>query len=146
MNATSTKKDIDQLNEFLRGERSAVETYNQCIEKFDEPQMKDQLRALRSSHQKRVAQLESRITELGGKPDSTSGAWGSFAKLVEGGAKLLGKSPAINVIEEGEDHGKKLYDDELDSLTAGTRSFIVEHIIPEQRRTHDTLAALRRQV
>ncbi|PRQ04570.1 DUF2383 domain-containing protein [Enhygromyxa salina] len=146
MNATSTKQDIDHLNEFLRGERAAVETYTQCIEKFDDPQMKEELRVLRTSHQKRVTQIESRIRELSGTPDASSGAWGSFAKLVEGGAKVFGKSAAINVIEEGEDHGKNLYNDKLDSLTAGTRAFMIEQIMPEQRRTHDTLAALRRRV
>lgn len=142
----TTKQDIKQLNEFLRGERSAVETYSQCIERFDGPTMRQELQLLRDSHAKRVQMLESRITELGGAPDSSSGAWGAFAKLVEGGAKLFGKSAAINVIEEGEDHGKKLYNDKIDELSASTRNFIVQQILPEQARSHDTLAALARRV
>jgi uncharacterized protein (TIGR02284 family) len=142
-----TSRDIDKLNSFLRGERSAVETYNQAIEKLDdEPAILQQLRSLRDSHSARVTELSSRIRALGGKPDETSGAWGSFAKLVEGGAKIFGKSAAIAALEEGEDHGKRLYADNLDELSDEIKAFISTHIMPEQRRTHDALSALEKQV
>jgi uncharacterized protein (TIGR02284 family) len=140
-------RDIEKLNSFLRGERSAVETYNQAIEKLDdEPSIQQTLRSLRDSHSTRVRELSSRILTLGGKPDETSGAWGSFAKLVEGSAKLFGKAAAIGALEEGEDHGKRLYADNLDELSEGTKQFITSQIMPEQRRTHDALAALKRQI
>jgi uncharacterized protein (TIGR02284 family) len=142
-----TNQDIDKLNSFLRGERSAVETYNQAIEKFDDdPAMQRNLQPLRDSHSARVLELTARIRALGGKPDETSGAWGSFAKLVEGGAKLFGKSAAIAALEEGEDHGKRLYEDNMDELSPEIQTFMRTQIMPEQRRTHDTLAALKRQV
>jgi uncharacterized protein (TIGR02284 family) len=140
-------RDIDKLNSFLRGERSAVETYNQAIEKLDdEPDIQQRLRMLRDSHGARVSQLASRIRTLGGTPDQTSGAWGSFAKLVEGGAKVFGKSAAISALEEGEDHGKRLYQDNLDELSASTMEFIRSQILPEQLRTHDALSALEKQM
>jgi uncharacterized protein (TIGR02284 family) len=142
-----TSDDIDKLNSFLRGERSAVETYNQAIEKLeDEPDIRQRLQSLRDSHSARVIELSTRIRALGGKPDETSGAWGGFAKLVEGGAKLFGKSAAIAALEEGEDHGKRLYADNLDELSEQTREFIRSRIMPEQRRTHDILSALKDQV
>jgi uncharacterized protein (TIGR02284 family) len=142
-----TSRDIEKLNSFLRGERSAVETYNQAIEKLDDdPAVAQRLQSLRDSHGARVRELSTRIRNLGGKPDETSGAWGSFAKLVEGGAKIFGKSAAIAALEEGEDHGKRLYADNLDELSDDTKQFIRAQIIPEQRRTHDTLSALERQV
>lgn len=142
-----TSRDIEKLNSFLRGELSAVETYDQAIEKLDdEPAIRQRLQALRDSHGVRVGELSSRIRALGGKPDETSGAWGGFAKLVEGGAKLFGKSAAIAALEEGEDHGKRLYEDDLDELTEDTQGFIRSQIMPEQRRTHDALSALQHQV
>jgi uncharacterized protein (TIGR02284 family) len=142
-----TKEDIDKLNSFLRGERSAVETYNQAIEKFkDDPAMQRSLQPLRDSHSARVQELSSRIRSLGGKPDETSGAWGSFAKLVEGSAKLFGKSAAIGALEEGEDHGKRLYNDDIDELSPDTQTFMRSQIMPAQRRTHDALSALKDQV
>jgi uncharacterized protein (TIGR02284 family) len=142
-----TQRDIDKLNSFLRGERSAVETYNQAIEKLDdEPAIQQRLRALRESHSARVVELSSRIRTLGGKPDETSGAWGGFAKLVEGGAKLFGKSAAVSALEEGEDHGKRLYEDNLDELSTDIREFIRMKILPEQLRTHDALSAIEKQI
>lgn len=141
------EQDIDKLNSFLRGELSAVETYNQAIAKIDDdPAMKQRLMTLRDSHSARVRQLSSMISSLGGQPDTTSGMWGGFAKLVEGGAKLFGKSAAVAALEEGEDHGKRLYKDNVDELSPETRAFIRSQIMPEQQRTHDTLSALQKQV
>jgi uncharacterized protein (TIGR02284 family) len=140
-------RDIDKLNSFLRGERSAVETYNQAIEKLDDdPATQQRLRLLRDSHGARVVELSSLIRSLGGEPDETSGAWGGFAKLVEGGAKMFGKKAAISALEEGEDHGKRLYQDNVDELGMESKEFIRSRIMPEQRRTHDALSALEKQM
>jgi uncharacterized protein (TIGR02284 family) len=142
-----TSRDIEQLNSFLRGELSAVETYNQAIEKLDDdPAMRQRLVALRDSHTARVQQLSSKIQALGGKPDDSSGMWGAFAKLVEGSAKLFGKSAAVQALEEGEDHGNRLYRDNIDELTPETQAFVRSQLMPEQRRTHDALSALQHQV
>ena len=129
----------------LRGELSAVETYEQCIEKMDEVSMKQQLAVLRTSHVTRATKLKSRIRAMGGEPENSSGAWGTFAKLVEGGAKLFGKKAAISALEEGEDHGKKEYAN-VDDLTPEVRHFVQTQLVPEQLRTHDALNALQSQV
>lgn len=138
---TNNEKDIKKLNSFLRGELAAVETYDQCIEKMKDPGVVAELRKLRSSHEYRVGQLTQRITALGGRPDSSSGAWGAFAKLVEGGAKVFGESAAISALEEGEDKGKRDYKD-LEDLSTSTREFVSRVLVPEQQRTHDTLSQL----
>lgn len=142
----NNEQDIDKLNSFLRGELSAVETYNQALEKLDDPTIEQQLRTLRDSHAARVQQLSSRITALGGKPADSSGMWGGFAKLVEGGAKLFGKSAAVAALEEGEDHGKRLYSDNVDELSPEVRTFVRSQIMPEQQRTHDALSALQHRI
>jgi uncharacterized protein (TIGR02284 family) len=142
--ATDTQHDIDQLNSFLKGERSAVETYEQCIQKMDDPMVRQQLETLRGSHAQRVAKLATRIASLGGTPANDSGMWGAFAKLVEGGAKIFGRDAAIAALEEGEDHGKNDYARDLDKLTPATRQFVISELVPEQRRTHDALAALKK--
>ncbi len=146
MNEQKKKDDIENLNSFLRGERSAVETYNQAIEKIDDPAVKQRLQQLCASHEARMRQLEARVQSLGGTPDQSSGAWGSFAKLVQGGANMFGKSAAVSALEEGEDHGKRLYEDHVDELSNETREFIRGQIMPEQRRTHDALSQMQRQV
>ena len=49
--------------------------------------------------------------------DEGSGAWGAFAKLVQGGADLLGDASAVSALEEGEDHGIKTYADAMKEVS-----------------------------
>src|SRR5687767_6543455 len=86
---------IDQLNSFLRGELSAVATYQQAIDKFTDPDMVTQLRGCLASHYERTRLLSEAVRRLGGVPSESSGLWGAFAKLVEGGAKIFGERAAI---------------------------------------------------
>src|SRR6188768_2259994 len=95
MSATNTS-EIEQLNSLLRGEISAVETYDQALAKLaDDPTVSVDLRSCRSSHQARVYSLRSEVRRLGGEPADGSGVWGAFAKLVEGGARMFGPKAAI---------------------------------------------------
>ena len=84
------KSHVEQMNSFLRGEISAVETYRQAIDKVTDPSARMQLEHCRRSHQQRVDLLKQRILQVGGTPADGSGVWGAFAKLVEGGAKVFG--------------------------------------------------------
>ncbi len=139
----TNKEDIDRLNAMLRGERSAVETYAQCIEKLANSRFVTQLAELKASHAARVEKLTGRITQAGGEAATTSGAWGAFAKLIEGGATVFGEKAAVAALEEGEDHGKKDYAD-LEGLSADVRMFVQTELIPEQQRTHDALRSIKR--
>ena len=142
MTQATNNSDVDRLNKMLRGERAAVETYGKCIEKLGTSGRVAQLTSLKASHAGRVGKLTGKVTELGGKADTTSGAWGSFANLVEGSAAVFGEKSAIAALEEGEDHGKKDYAD-LDGLSEGARRFVQTELVPEQRRTHDALSAIK---
>lgn len=141
-NENNRENEIDQLNSLLRGELSAVETYRQCQERITDETIRLQLEPLRASHRERAAKLTQRILSLGGKPSEDSGPWGTFAKLVEGGAKVLGEGPALAVLEEGEDHGIEQYTRDLDGLSPESRSFVQTVLLPEQQRTHDVLSSL----
>lgn len=142
----TTQDDIKQLNTFLRGELSAIETYEQCIGKIDDPQVAAQLRALQDSHRSRSILLRERIQNLGGEPSQGSGVWGSFARALEGSAKVLGASAAISLLEEGEDHGKNTYEKNFDKLSTSQQDFIRHVIYPEQQKSHDILSELEDRV
>ena len=90
--------------------------------------------------------LSRKIEELGGEPVSDSSLWGSFAKLVEGSAKLFGKSAAVSTLGTGERHGRSEYARQFCGLSDETRTFILTVILPKQLRTHDALRALRDQL
>ncbi|HVZ73455.1 MAG TPA: DUF2383 domain-containing protein [Polyangia bacterium] len=137
-------KSVTTLNSILRGEISAVETYDQAIAKLDDDaRVTEELRRCRSSHEERVNLLRAEIARRGGKPESGSGAWGAFAKLVEGGAKTFGKKAAISALEEGEDHGLKQYRDDLPKLDSETRASLESKLLSEQQQTHDTMSTLK---
>ena len=102
-----TNQSVDKLNEFLRGELSAVETYRQALEKISSGGARVQLEQCRRSHEERVALLRRSITNFGGQPAATSGAWGSFAKLTEGSAKVFGEKAAIAARSEERRVGKE---------------------------------------
>ena len=140
----TVERDIDQLNSFLRGELAAVETYTQAMEKLSSPRMATEFAELQHSHRRRAQKLSERIRAMGGNPAEGSGMWGSFAKLVEGGAKVFGESAAIAALEEGEDHGRDDYRSDIDELTPATRAFVTKEIIPEQELTHQILSGLKR--
>jgi uncharacterized protein (TIGR02284 family) len=139
----SHESDIKQLNSFLRGELSAVETYKQAIAKIDDSTALEVLRRNQESHDKRANQLRQYIRNLGGQPSEDSGVWGMLAKSVEGGAKMFGTSSAIAALEEGEDHGLADYRRDVPELTMEARRFVADLLLPEQIRTHAEMAQLK---
>jgi uncharacterized protein DUF2383 len=143
----ATKSSIEQLNSFLRGEISAVETYRIAIDRLDKNSTaRSELAACMRSHQERVDLLRGQISALGGEPVQKSGPWGVFAKTVEGGAALLGDKVSIAALEEGEDHGLKDYRSELDDLDAETRRIVTAELLPRQLQTHRQMSNLKKQL
>jgi uncharacterized protein (TIGR02284 family) len=140
------KSSTDQLNSFLRGELSAVETYRMALDKLDATSpARAEIEACLTSHQERVSALRDAIIQLGGTPAESSGPWGVFAKAVEGTAKAFGDKAAIAALEEGEDHGLKDYKDEIDDndLDTASRALLMSRLLPAQQATHDRMSALK---
>ena len=142
----ATKSSIDQLNSFLRGEMSAVETYQMALDKLDKVSLaRDELLANLKSHQDRVMALQDAIVAVGGTPAKGSGPWGAFAKAVEGTAKILGDKATVAALEEGEDHGLKDYKVDAGELDAECQR-LVGQLLPQQQQTHDRMSALKRRL
>jgi len=141
-----TPESLDKLDECLRGELSAVQTYELALQNLETTEIGGALRQLRDSHNRRVMLIRDRIRSWGAVPSETSGAWGAFARLIQRGADLFGDKAAISALEEGEDHGLKLYLEDLDDIDLDTREFIRHDLLPDQRRTHDLCRSLYRFV
>lgn len=126
---------VDELNELLRGERSAVETYSQALEKVGSDPGADRLRDAQRNHQEAVSEISREISRLGGDPSTTSGAWGAWAKTVTGSAKLLGDSAALKALKEGEEHGIKEYQEVLeeDGVPQEFKAKVRDKFLPQQR-------------
>ena len=141
MAIVSADKSIDQLNSLLRGEISAVETYQLAIEKVDDEHASDatSLRAIAQEHGEDAQALRKAIEELGGEADDSSGPWGAWAKTVQGVAKPFGDASALKALKEGEEHGLKDYEEAQDDVDEASRKLIVSRLIPNQKRHIATL-------
>jgi uncharacterized protein (TIGR02284 family) len=138
-----SEQTVDKLNSFLRGEISAVETYRQALEKLTESGYRTTLQDCQRSHEYRVQLLKEEIRRRGGTPSDSSGPWGAFAKLIEGGAKLFGEKAAIAALEEGEDHGRDDYKRDIKDLDPMGRTFVEQNLLSEQLRTHQAMSNLK---
>ena len=131
------EKTVLALNSLLRGELSAVETYDQGLGKFaDHPTAADRLRALRGEHQKAVEVLRDHVTKLGGTPSTGSGPWGTVATAVNAAAKVLGPETVLASLATGEQHGINSYTTALAAgLPAECETLIRSKLLP-QCQTH----------
>ena len=111
----------DELNKLLRGELSAIETYQQALEKeradFEQETAFQQLSSILRDHQQAAVQLRTEIQRVGGTPVDDPGAWGTWSKIVMATAKLFGDKAALKALKEGEESGLK---DCEDMLQGGT--------------------------
>lgn len=144
---TNSNRNVDQLNSFLRGEISAVETYRIALDKLaiDSP-ARSRLDACRQSHVERVAALRAKILALGGTPADGSGPWGALTKAFEAGATALGDKSAVDALEAGEDHGLRDYRDDLGKLGPEARDLVTTQLLPQQENTHRTMSELKKEL
>lgn len=126
---------INACNKLLRGEIAAIETYIQAMDKFESSEESPILLKILQDHQESATDLRNHVTEMGAVPETESGIWGTFAKAVEGTAKLLGDSPAITALKAGEEHGIQDYEIALDSgdLMPAAEAIIREKLLPRLR-------------
>jgi len=105
--------DVEDLNKCLRSELSAIETYEQALEKNRQQYGHDprfqQLSQMLKDHQGAASRVRTLIQQKGGTPSSDSGAWGTWSKTVMGTAKLFGDKAALKALKEGEESGLKAY-------------------------------------
>lgn len=149
MQTTDTKSEtleecIETCNKMLRGERSAVETYDMAIEKFSTDPAIGKLRSIREDHAESIADLEKNVISMGGTPDRDSGAWGDFATLVQGTANLFGDKSAVASLKQGEEKGLSDYESALQEsdLMASCLDLYANTLLPRVRRHIAELDAL----
>ena len=129
---------VGQLNSLLRGEISAAETYRMAIDKIADSTTTvanaGLLREIQEEHGRAAQGLRDRIRELGGEAADSSGAWGVWAKTVQGTMNLLGDASSLKALKEGEEHGLKDYQEALDDVDATSAQLIQNQLIPAQQR------------
>jgi uncharacterized protein (TIGR02284 family) len=129
----ASKTSRKTLRELVRGEISAVETYEQALSKVDGEAGHTELGHLHDDHRYAADQLSEHLRRHGGEAPDGSGAWGAWAKVVEGTAKIFGETAALKALKEGEEHGIKQYEDALDDgdLPPDCRELIESDLLPK---------------
>lgn len=127
---------MKQIDELIRGEISAVESFDAVINKVKDTSELTRLSELRQDHVKAVETLRQyAVGEVDGKTDS-SGPWGTFTTAFAGGASFFGDKAAINALKIGEQHGLNEYKEALndDGVRPEVKELIRSELIPNQER------------
>ncbi len=134
--------EVAALNSLLAGEISAVETYQQAIQKVKDTELVSTLEQCRNSHAVRIMMLRECLQNLGVLPSESAGVWGWFAQLVEGGATIVGDQAAIAILTAGEYFGLDQYRKNIYSVDPESWKVIQKDIIPRQEQTYAIISAL----
>jgi hypothetical protein len=138
VSSSASPDGVVHLNSLLRGEISAAETYRMAIDKVagsDEatPNV-GLLREIQEEHGRAAQTVRDRIRELGGEASDSSGAWGAWAKTVQGTMNLFGDTSSLKALKEGEEHGLKDYQAAVTDVDASSAQLIQNQLIPAQQR------------
>lgn len=139
--AANTEMKSTQLDDLIRGEMSAVMTYDQVLEKVKDQKEAARLNEIRKNHVNAVATLK-RYASADVKDDTkTVGAWGTFTKAWTGAAKLMGNEAALKALTQGEEHGITEYKEALndENVSADLKRMIKTQFLPKQEEHIKTL-------
>ncbi|MDD5115151.1 MAG: DUF2383 domain-containing protein [Methylobacter sp.] len=139
--------NIETINKLLIDELSAVESYQQALDKLRQDvslSESEHLRPIYQDHKVAVSSLQTLSRSLGGTPTENSGAWGAWTKFVLEGASILGANTALKALHEGERSGVDDYEQALkdDELSADLRMLIEAKLLPAQQAHIRTLDRL----
>lgn len=115
----SSDETVEHLKSLLRGEMSAMETYEKAMEKVDGFPEGARLRQILMDHSHAVQVLRNLLLRHNAEMPTSSGAWGTFANAVQVAANLFGDAAALKALKEGEEHGIKDYERTLADPAVG---------------------------
>jgi uncharacterized protein (TIGR02284 family) len=140
----TTEERTSWLNRLLRGELSAVETYQQAMSRCEKEACAGEMRHVLEQHREAASTLHQHVAQRGEEPSTSSGPWGSLAQLVTGAAKLFGTAATFRALKEGEEHGIAEYESALadENLDPECRELIANTLLPRCQAHVKRLEAL----
>ncbi len=124
-----------KLDDVIRGEMAAIETYSQVVGKVTDQKEKRQLETFRNDHQRALATLQKYANQPVKDDAKSSGAWGTFAQAWTGGAKVFGEKTAVRALKAGEEHGLNEYEELLkeEKVSDELKEVIRTQLVPKQK-------------
>src|SRR5262249_31004515 len=119
----------------LRGELAAVETYEQALAASNGAPFEPRLQLFHDEHVRAVAALRGALAQYTTQMPTTSGPWGTFARAIEGAARLMANKTARRALEAGETRGVREYEDALgNDITPGrTKTSVLRPLLGDCR-------------
>jgi hypothetical protein len=142
--SNDTTASITQLDDFLRSEISAAETYHDVLRRATGDGTLLTLEDCAHSHESRAKCLREAIELMGGTAAADSGAWGTFAGLFEGAARFFGGRATIAALAQGEDRGLRDDRENFWRLDLKGKELVETILLPAQERTRRSIHDLRR--
>lgn len=142
--ASSTSKTTEspsQLDDLIRGEMSAVKSYNTALEKVKDSKMSEKLMMIKNNHQTAVDTLMKYAGKEVKEDTKDAGIWGGFTKAFTGAAGLIGNTTALKALNTGESHGINEYKEALadDTIKPELKEVIRTKLLPQQEKHIETL-------
>jgi hypothetical protein len=131
---------IEEFNEFLAGEISAVETYELALKSVSKEDVRQALLKCQQSHSKRVEKLTACVVDLGGTPATSSGVWGPFAAFSQKDA--ASETDVIALLEESEAERLVQYEAEQKIVVSPVLEVLRNDLLRAQHETHLTMSSL----
>jgi rubrerythrin len=133
-----------QLDDLIRGEMSAVRSFDSVLEKVKDKNERQQLQAMRQDHVKAVETLKKYAPKEVKEDTKTSGPWGNFATAWTGTGKIFGDKAAVRALKTGVDHGVNEYQEALEdeNITSELKDKIRTELLPRQKEQAKKLDAL----
>jgi len=127
--------DTDTLNCLLRGQLSAVETYDRAMEKLEDQHVLADLHRIREEHARAASLLREKVIQFGGMPVESPGPWSAFTAVTTDAGQGIGPATALCALRQGEEHVINEDEDSLkhEDVNAECKNLIRTELLPNGR-------------
>lgn len=106
-----------KLDDLIRGEMAAVQSYDVAIDDIKDTWVKRKLTRIRDQHRSAVKVLKNYASTNVKANTLSAGPWGAFSKAVVKGAALKDERQILKALEAGETHRKNKYEEAAKDAT-----------------------------
>lgn len=140
------KKNVSELNAYLKGEYMAIDSYEQFIQRVQDNKLKAELQSIQQDHKRHAMKVAQRIQNLGGKPVNGAGFTGKISETISS-VKYIGKNDdfLLQQAYKGEKYGVEMAAEVIKGDLDKHSTELVNTLLNEDRGHINTLENLLKQ-
>lgn len=125
---------IERLNDLLKVDHDAVNSYEEAIQGIDIEHVRTNLRQFQNDHRQHVEKLSAAIRTLGGTPHEKTSIKGFFQKQMTAISAKMGNEAAIRAMESNEKLMNHSYSKAAKETWPPDLQNLVEHNFSDEKR------------